>query len=116
MEQGFWGAVVGAVLVSLIIGALNLYLQRDSQKHATKSVLQNLRVTGPSTLLAYSVRSSGCSKPSRTLAVKVVPLFGYPASMNFGATCSAKMRIWRSRSSRSSDSNAQSAYSRPACR
>jgi hypothetical protein len=36
MEQGFWGAVVGAVLGSLIIGALNLYLQRDSQKHATR--------------------------------------------------------------------------------
>jgi hypothetical protein len=36
MEQGFWGAVVGAVLGSLIVGALNLYLQRDSQKHATK--------------------------------------------------------------------------------
>src|SRR5215217_8713755 len=36
MEQGFWGAVVGAVLGSLIIGALNSYIQRDSQKHATK--------------------------------------------------------------------------------
>ena len=35
MEQGFWGAVVGAVLGSLIIGALTLYLQRDSQRHAT---------------------------------------------------------------------------------
>jgi hypothetical protein len=34
MEQGFWGAVIGAALGSLIVGSLNIFLQRDSQKHA----------------------------------------------------------------------------------
>ena len=33
-------------------------------------MLQNLRVTGPSTLLAYSVRCGGCREPSRTCAIE----------------------------------------------
>jgi hypothetical protein len=41
MEQGFWGAVIGAALGSLIVGSLNIFLQRDSQKHAL-TMQQNL--------------------------------------------------------------------------
>lgn len=34
MEQGFWGAVIGATLGSIIVGGINVILQRGQHKHA----------------------------------------------------------------------------------
>ena len=36
MEEGLLGAVIAAIITSLVLAVLNMYLQRDGQKHAAK--------------------------------------------------------------------------------